>query len=242
MLAEVVDAFSFPARRSYPRPTDRARRSRVTATITGVDLKRNESGVHCPDSQTATLSYTHLVLACGSSVNLDEVPGPPAAHACTLGTMGGGPNMAPVVEIITRFEQAAAEPNDAERERLLSLVVVGGGFTGVESGGPCVRPDAEYHALLPAVKPHSAARMVLLFRGPRIVPGISTRFPLGLLCRKLRQRGLDVRLNTDVQEVTARYVRLGWGAGQIAGSPFVQSGRRRSPSSGKSGCPSNGAG
>jgi NADH dehydrogenase FAD-containing subunit len=38
-------------------------------------------------------------------------------------------------EAITRFQQAVAEPDDAERERLLTVVVVGGGFTGVEAAG-----------------------------------------------------------------------------------------------------------
>jgi NADH:ubiquinone reductase (H+-translocating) len=73
-----------------------------------------------------------LVLPCGSGVNLDEVPGM-AAHAHTLRTVGDGFTFGN--EVVTRFEQAVAEPDDAERERLLTVVVVGGGFTGVEAAG-----------------------------------------------------------------------------------------------------------
>jgi NADH dehydrogenase len=179
----------------------------VTAAVTGVDLKKNEVEYTRPDGQKATLPYTHLVLACGSDVNLDVVPGM-AAHAYTLRTVGDGFDLGN--EIITRFEQAAAEPNDAERERLLTVVVVGGGFTGVEAAGhlfDLMRNIMPFYPQLSHVRP----RMVLLQRGPKIVPEFQHDSLSEFALRKLRQNGLDVRLNTDVKEVTAQYVRLGTG-------------------------------
>jgi NADH:ubiquinone reductase (H+-translocating) len=179
----------------------------VTATVTGVDLNRNEVEYTRPDSQKATLSYAHLVLACGSDVNLDVVPGM-AAHAYTLRTVGDGFTLGN--EIITRFEQAAAQPNDAERERLLTVVVVGGGFTGVEAAGhlfDLMRNIMPFYPQLSGTRP----RMVLLQRGARIVPEFQHDSLSEFALRKLRQNGLDVRLNTEVKEVTARYVRLGTG-------------------------------
>jgi NADH:ubiquinone reductase (H+-translocating) len=179
----------------------------VTAAVTGVDLKKNEVEYTRPDGQKATLPYTHLVLACGSDVNLDVVPGM-AAHAYTLRTVGDGFDLGN--EIITRFEQAAAEPNDAERERLLTVVVVGGGFTGVEAAGhlfDLMRNIMPFYPQLSHIRP----RMVLLQRGPKIVPEFQHDSLSEFALRKLRQNGLDVRLNTDVKEVTAQYVRLGTG-------------------------------
>src|SRR5215469_1472818 len=64
----------------------------VTATVIGVDLAKNEVEYTRPDGRSARLSYTHVVLACGSAVNLDEVPGM-AAHAHTLRTVGDGFNL-----------------------------------------------------------------------------------------------------------------------------------------------------
>ena len=96
----------------------------LTATVTAVDLKKNEVEYTRPDGKIATLSYGHLVLACGSEINLDVVPGM-AAHAYTLRTVGDGLILGN--EVIARFEQAAVEPEDAERQRLLTVVVVGGG-------------------------------------------------------------------------------------------------------------------
>jgi NADH:ubiquinone reductase (H+-translocating) len=179
----------------------------LTATVTGVDVKENEVEYTRPDGQRATLSYAHLVLACGSGVNLDEVPGM-AAHAHTLRTVGDGFTLGN--EVITRFEQAAAEPDDAERERLLTVVVVGGGFTGVEAAGHLFDLMRNITPFYPQLSRNSP-RMVLLQRGIRIVPEFQHDSLSEFALRKLRQNGLDVRLNTEVKEVTARYVRLGTG-------------------------------
>jgi len=179
----------------------------LTATVTGVDRNRNEVEYTRPDGRGATLSYAHLVLACGSTVNLDEVPGM-AAHAHTLRTVGDGFSLGN--EIITRFEQAAAEPGDAERERLLTVVVVGGGFTGVEAAGHLFDLMRNIMPFYPQLSRHRP-RMVLLQRGARIVPEFQHDSLSEFALRKLRQNGLEVRLNTEVEEVTERYVRLGTG-------------------------------
>src|SRR6201998_1186186 len=114
MLAEVAGRSLsgldgvMPGRQMAPRATW------LTATVTGVDLKKNEVEYTRPDGKRATLSYAHLVLACGSDVNLAVVPGM-EAHAYTLRTVSDG--MVLGNEVIGRFEQAAVESEDAERQR-----------------------------------------------------------------------------------------------------------------------------
>jgi NADH dehydrogenase len=179
----------------------------LTATVTEVDLKKNEVEYTRPDGKTATLSYAHLVLACGSAVNLDVVPGM-AAHAYTLRTIGDG--MVLGNEVIRRFEQAAVEPEGSERQRLLTVVVVGGGFTGVEAAGHMFDLMRNIRRFYPQLR-QERPRMVLLQRGSKIVPEFQHDSLSEFALRKLRKNGLDVRLNTAVEEVTARYVRLGSG-------------------------------
>jgi NADH dehydrogenase len=179
----------------------------LTATVTSVDLKKNEVEYARPDGKRSTLSYTHLVLACGSDVNLDVVPGM-AAHAYTLRTVGDG--MVLGNEVIGRFEQAAVEPEAAERQRLLTVVVVGGGFTGVEAAGHLFDLMRDIKPFYPGLS-QDRPRMVLLQRGTKIVPEFQHDSLSEFALRKLCQNGLDVRLNTEVKEVTARYVRLGTG-------------------------------
>jgi NADH dehydrogenase len=139
----------------------------LTATVTSVDLKKNEVEYTRPDGKRATLSYAHLVLACGSGVNLDVVPGM-AAHAYTLRTVGDG--MILGNEVIGRFEQAAVEPEAAERQRLLTVVVVGGGFTGVEAAGHLFDLMRNIKSFYPGLS-RDRPRRVLLQRGAtEIVP------------------------------------------------------------------------
>lgn len=179
----------------------------LTATVTGVDLKGNEVEYTRPDGKIATLSYAHLVLACGSEINLDVVPGM-AAHAYTLRTVGDGFTLGN--EVIARFEQATLEPDDDERQRLLTVVVVGGGFTGVEAAGHLFDLMRNVQPFYPQLS-RNRPRMVLLQRGARIVPEFQHDSLSEFALRKLQQNGLEVMLKTEVQEVTARYVRLGTG-------------------------------
>ena len=207
MLAEVagrsLSGFDVvtPGRQIAPRATW------LTASVTGVDLKKNEVEYTRPDGTIATLPYTHLILTCGSEVNLDVVPGM-AAHAYTLRSEGDA--MVLGNEVIGRFEQAAVEPEEDERQRLLTVVVVGGGFTGVEAGGHLFDLMRDIQSLYPQLKGHQP-RIVLLQRGPKIVPEFQHASLSEFALRKLLKNGVDVRLNTEVKEVTARYVRLGSG-------------------------------
>src|SRR5215467_2584351 len=207
MLAEVAGRsltgldVVVPGRQIAPRATW------LTATVTSVDLKKNEVEYTRPDGKSSSLAYAHLVLACGSDVNLDVVPGM-AAHASTLRTVADG--MVLGNEVIGHFEQAAVEPEDDERQRLLTVVVVGGGFTGVEAAGHLFDLMRHVKAYYPQLS-RNQPRMLLLQRGARIVPEFQHDSLSEFALRKLRQNGLDVRLNTDVKEVTARYVRLGTG-------------------------------
>src|SRR5215471_6044786 len=207
MLAEVAGRslsgldVVMPGRQIAPRATW------LTASVTSVDLKKNEVEYTRPDGKNVTLLYTHLVLACGSEVNLDVVPGM-AAHAYTLRTVGDGLTLGN--EVIARFEQAAVEPEDAERQRLLTVVVVGGGFTGVEAAGHLFDLMRNVHPFYPQLV-RTQPRMVLLQRGARIVPEFQHDSLSGFALRKLQQNGVEVMLNTGVEEVTARHIRLGTG-------------------------------
>ena len=75
-----------------------------------------------------------------------------------------GPYLYPLRSRIARFEQAAVEPADAERQRLLTVLVVGGGFTGVEAAGHLFDLMRNIHPFYPQLS-RTRPRMALLQRG-----------------------------------------------------------------------------
>ncbi|HEX6979366.1 MAG TPA: NAD(P)/FAD-dependent oxidoreductase [Alphaproteobacteria bacterium] len=107
--------------------------------------------------------------------------------------------------ILLAFERAEYERDPVERRRNMTLIVVGGGPTGVELAGAIVELAkralaADFHNIDPR-----SARIVLIEAGPRILPTFSE----GLSARAqwyLEHLGVEVRVNTTVTAVDANGV------------------------------------
>jgi NADH dehydrogenase len=139
------------------------------------------------------LEYDHLVLALGSVTNFFATPGV-AEHALTMKSLGDA--IAVRNRLIDSLEEADFECSAETRRRRLCFVVAGGGFAGVET-------IAAIHDFVHEALPHyrhlrrEDVRMVLVHPGEVILPELSQR--LGRYAeRKLRHRGLDIRLGTKV--------------------------------------------
>jgi NADH dehydrogenase len=83
------------------------------------------------------LNYTHLVLSLGSITNFFNLPGL-AEHAATMKSLGDAIHLRN--RLISILEEADFECFPAEREPLLTVVVAGGGFAGVEPINAARRP------------------------------------------------------------------------------------------------------
>ncbi len=107
------------------RPLIEAGASFRRAELIGVDFDRKivvaDGGKEFP--------YDHLVLALGSQPNFFGVPGV-KEHGLALGGLADALRIRN--RVIERFEQAALDPGELLDERL-TFVVIGGGFTGVET-------------------------------------------------------------------------------------------------------------
>src|SRR4051794_40200954 len=103
-----------------------------TAPLSGIDLKARQVHYRTLDGRDARQQFDQLVLACGSVVNLDIIPGM-AAHGWPLKTMGDALMLRN--HLIGQLERAEVETDPAVKRRLLSVVVVGAGFSGAEVAG-----------------------------------------------------------------------------------------------------------
>lgn len=128
------------------------------------------------------------------------------------------------------FERAEWEDDEAERQALMTFVIVGGGPTGVELAG--VLPEMCRRALRPDFRRIDTAkvRVVLVEAGPRLLPAMPP--PLSERARRdLARLGVEVRLDTKVTAIDEEGVSLGaerirsqsvfWAAGNVA-SPLAR--------------------
>ncbi len=83
-----------------------------------------------PSAAVETLSYDHLVLAVGSVPHYYGLPGL-EEHALSLKSLGDAIRLRD--HVIALLERADAEADSEERKRMLTFVVVGGGFAGAET-------------------------------------------------------------------------------------------------------------
>ena len=153
-----------------------------------------------------TLPYEHLVLAFGNRARLDLIPGL-AENALPLKTIGDAMHIRNMV--LRRVAQIELETDPAVRRRLGHFVVIGGGFSGVETAGELADCLAGILRYYPRVATDEL-KVTLLQDQPRLLPELSER--LGVAAhRSLAARGVDVRTGTRATCVGARAVALAGG-------------------------------
>src|SRR5256885_4560237 len=95
------------------------------------------------------------------------------------------------------FERAEDSDDEAERRRLLTFVIVGGGPTGVELAGALAElAKAALARDFRRIDP-TTARIVLIEAGPRLLPSFPVRLS-EVAATALRRLGVELRLNTAV--------------------------------------------
>ena len=176
----------------------------LKGTVTTLDL---ENRVLTLDggrfSSNVSVSFDHLMLAPGAGVDLSRIPGM-SEHAYLMRTVGDAMKLR--AAIISRMEEANLINKAQQRKDMLSFVVVGGGYSGVETAG-------QIQDLIAGVRRYydnideGEATVTLIHSGDRL---------LGMLGEKLgdytgtclAKMGVNLVFNKRVRAVTARTVQL----------------------------------
>ncbi len=204
MLSEVISGSIgildtiVPIRRLCPRV------NLFTREVEAIDLN-NQVITTSPGfwPQPRRLEYDYLVLAIGTVMNFAGMPGL-QEHALPFKTLGDALFIRN--HILHILEEANIEEERDHRQRLLTFVIAGGGFSGVEAVAEIndfVREAAKsYRRINPG-----ELRAVLLHSDPRILPELSE--DLGHLAQRiLERRKVEVRLNTRLAGATGDYALL----------------------------------
>ena len=144
------------------------------------------------------IEYDHLVLAVGNVTDFRGLRGLPE-HALPFKNLADALHLRN--HLIRALEEASIEEDDRElRRQLLTFVVAGGGFSGVEVVAELndfVRGVARnYRKIDP-----SEISVILLHSGDRILPEMTEGLAL-FAQRLLKKRGVDIRLNCRLDAAT----------------------------------------
>ena len=203
LLYQVATAGLSPADIAWPIRSlvRRQRNTRVLlGAVTGVDRERKHVII-----DGRIIAYDILVLATGATHGYfghDSW----ATHAPGLKTVDDATEIRR--RLLLAFERAEMESDARERERLLTIVIVGGGPTGVEMAGAVVELArkalaADFRTIDP-----QQTRVLLVEAGPRLLPSFPE--PLSRHAEQaLRRLGVDVRLKQAVTHCAVIGVTLG---------------------------------
>lgn len=158
---------------------------------------------HGFDHHHHTLDYDHLVIGLGSITNFYNLPGL-AERALTMKSLGDA--IAVRNRLIAHLEEADTECAAHQREPLLTFVVAGGGFAGVET----IAGMNDFLRAAIRFYPHlreDMLRVVLVHPGAAILPELGEK--LGVYAqKKLAERNVEIRVNTKVTGVSDYGVTL----------------------------------
>ena len=178
----------------------------VQGEVEAIDLEARRVTVsHGGDAHGHELDYDHLVIGLGAITNFYNLPGV-EARALTMKSLGDA--IALRNRLIECLEEADPECCRV-KVPLLTFVVAGGGFAGVETVAAVndfVRDALRFYPNLTEAQLH----VVLVHDGPVILPELGER--LGTYAqRKLTERKVDIRVNTKIAGMSEVGVKLGDG-------------------------------
>jgi NADH dehydrogenase len=172
--------------------------------VRSIDIaKRQVVVAHGFDQHTHSLEYDHIVFALGCVTNFYNIPNL-AEMAVTMKSLGDA--IAVRNRLIEHLEEADTECAANDREPLLTFVVAGGGFAGVETIGSINDFLKEALRFYPNLRTEMV-RVVLVHPCEFVLPELGEE--LGRYAsRKLAERGVEIRPNTKIKAVTPREVEL----------------------------------
>ncbi|MEO5902833.1 MAG: NAD(P)/FAD-dependent oxidoreductase [Gemmatimonadaceae bacterium] len=205
MLYQVATASLAPSDITAPIRFVLRRQKNVTvllAEVIAIDVEKKTVRI---DSPIEDISYDFLIVASGTRHSY-------FGHADWERFAPGLKGIEDASEVRRRFllafENAEKALDPAERDAYLTVVVVGGGPTGVELSGAL--PPIAKKALYPDFRNIDTrkTRVILVEGGPRILPSFPTELS-DIASRSLNEIGVEVRTNSIVTHIDADSVDVG---------------------------------
>ncbi|MEZ4546996.1 MAG: NAD(P)/FAD-dependent oxidoreductase [Thermodesulfobacteriota bacterium] len=203
MLAEVVSGAIEAKHVVIPLRECLKRAEFKELSIDGIDLDKKTVSCSHPDTGEKFLyEYDYLVLALGSITGFHGIPG---AEEFSFPLKNLNNAMVLRNHVIDMFERAELETDPDTRRKLLTFVVAGGGYTGIEVAAELndyVSASKRFYREVKA----GEVKVVVIDPGDRIMHEMSeglAEYGLNLL----KKRGMEFRLKTRIGEVSKDSVK-----------------------------------
>jgi NADH dehydrogenase len=174
--------------------------------VLGADPASRLVRVRSAEGREEELHYDQLVVALGSISRTLPIPGL-KEHAVGFKTLSEA--IALRNQLLHAMERAESVDDEETRSALLTFVVVGAGYAGLEGIAELQDFAADVVELYPRVRLHGM-RFVLVEARERVMMEISPRLAAQATA-ELRRRGIEVRTSTTIERVSAGSVELSTG-------------------------------
>lgn len=171
--------------------------------VSGAAPERNRLIVDSLDGRRHELHYDQLIVAVGSTSRTLPIPGL-VEHAMGFKTLSEA--IALRNRVLSLLEIAETMPDAETRAELLTFVFVGAGYAGLEGLAELQDFMADVIDLYPRCRVQGM-RFMLVEAKERVMPEVAPALA-AFAERELRGRGIEIRTNTTVEEVSDRWVRL----------------------------------
>jgi NADH dehydrogenase len=197
----------------------------VLGEVSDIDLDaQTVRAQHPVTGKETTLPYDQLVLALGSVTSTFGIPGV-VEHTVPLKTLEDAEALRN--RVVAALEEAVVTPAGPARERMLTFVVVGGGYTGCEAVGELV--DL-FRSVMKFYRPlqMSDVNVKLVEAGRALLPDLPQAMGR-YTARSLKERGVELNLGDGVASVTGDGLTLTSGRMIPSATVLWSAGVRPSP-------------
>jgi NADH dehydrogenase len=178
----------------------------VTAKVTGINHATKTATITPAVGEPYEFEYDIIVVTAGSVSRTFPIPGV-ADEAIGLKTIEEA--VAIRDRILANFDRAATLPAGPERERLLTFVVVGGGFAGIEVFAEMRSLASALIKRYPTITFEDTHFHLIEAMG-RIMPEVSLPTSHWVL-KNLAERGANVHLDTQLKSAVGGVIELSTG-------------------------------
>ena len=175
----------------------------LTGRVTGIEHARRAATVELAAGRVEEIGYDVLVVAPGSVARTLPIPG---LAECGISFKTIGEAIFLRNHVLSRIDAAASCLDPTLRRRLLTFLVIGGGYAGIEALAELADMARYATRYYENVEP-SDLRWVLVEAADRVMPEVSP--PLGVYTvQRLLERRIEVYLQTRVASLVGGHVVL----------------------------------